>query len=66
MPDTHLGCATVHQLVTGFLLVNSEVDPVRHVACGIDILLLGVLFVLSTTPLRGGVYGLESWCSKAK
>jgi hypothetical protein len=25
---THLGCATVHQLVTGFLLMHSEVDPV--------------------------------------
>jgi hypothetical protein len=33
---THLGCATVHQLVTGFLLVNSEVDHVRHMARGID------------------------------
>jgi hypothetical protein len=28
MELTHLGCATVHQLVTGFLLVNFEVDPV--------------------------------------
>jgi hypothetical protein len=28
MEVTHLGCATVHQLVTGFLLVDSEVDHV--------------------------------------
>jgi hypothetical protein len=35
MEVTHLGCATMHQLVTGFLLVNSEVDIVRHVARGI-------------------------------
>jgi hypothetical protein len=26
---THLGCATVHQLIIGFLLVDSEVDPIR-------------------------------------
>jgi hypothetical protein len=25
---THLGCATMHQLITCFLLVHSEVDPV--------------------------------------
>jgi hypothetical protein len=36
MEVTHLGCATVHQLVTGFLLVYSEVDPVRNIARGID------------------------------
>jgi effector-binding domain-containing protein len=35
MEVTHLGCATVHQLVTGFLLMHSEVDPVRNIACGI-------------------------------
>jgi hypothetical protein len=35
MEVTHLGCATVHQLVTGFLLVHSEVDPVRNIARGI-------------------------------
>jgi hypothetical protein len=28
MEVTHLGCATVHQLITSFLLVDSEVDPV--------------------------------------
>jgi hypothetical protein len=28
MEVTHLGCATMHQLVTGFLHVNSEVDPI--------------------------------------
>jgi hypothetical protein len=32
---THLGCATVHQLVTCFLLMHSEVDPVRNIARGI-------------------------------
>jgi hypothetical protein len=32
MEVTHLGCATVHQLVAGFLLMHSEVDPVRHIA----------------------------------
>jgi hypothetical protein len=26
----------VHQLVTGFLLVDSEVDPVQNIAHGID------------------------------
>jgi hypothetical protein len=36
MEVTHLGCVTLHQLVTSFLLVNSEVDPVRHVARSID------------------------------
>jgi hypothetical protein len=38
MEVTHLGCATMHQLITGFLLVHSEVDPVRNVACGIHCL----------------------------
>jgi hypothetical protein len=33
MEVTHLGCATVHQLIAGFLLMHSEVDPVRHIAC---------------------------------
>jgi hypothetical protein len=33
---THLECVTVHQLVTGFLLVHSEVDPVRNIARGIQ------------------------------
>jgi hypothetical protein len=32
MEVTHLGCATVHQLVTCFLLVHSKVDPVRNIA----------------------------------
>jgi hypothetical protein len=36
MEVTHLGCATVHQLVTGFLLVRSDVDPVRNIARDID------------------------------
>jgi hypothetical protein len=35
MVVTHLGCATVHQLLTGFLLMHSEVDPVRNIACNI-------------------------------
>jgi hypothetical protein len=30
MEVTHLGCATVHQLITGFLLVQE--DPVRNIA----------------------------------
>jgi hypothetical protein len=32
MEVTHLGCATMHQLVAGFLLMHSEVDLVRHIA----------------------------------
>jgi hypothetical protein len=28
MEVTHLGCATVHQLIACFLLMHSEVDPV--------------------------------------
>jgi hypothetical protein len=28
MEVTHLGCAIVHQLVAGFLLMHSKVDPV--------------------------------------
>jgi hypothetical protein len=28
MEVTHLGCATVHQLVAGFLLMQCEVDPI--------------------------------------
>jgi hypothetical protein len=35
MEVTHLGCATVHQLVIGFLLMHSKVDPVRNIARGI-------------------------------
>jgi hypothetical protein len=35
MEVTHLGCATVHQLVAGFLLMHSEVDPGRHIARGV-------------------------------
>jgi hypothetical protein len=35
MEVTHLGCATVHQLTTGFLLMHFEVDPVRNIARGI-------------------------------
>jgi hypothetical protein len=36
MEVTHLGCATVHQLVTGFFLMHYEVDPVRNIARGIQ------------------------------
>jgi hypothetical protein len=35
MEVTHLGCATVHQLVACFLIMHSEVDPVRQIARGI-------------------------------
>jgi hypothetical protein len=35
MEVTHLGCVTMHQLVTSILLMHSEVDPVRNIACGI-------------------------------
>jgi hypothetical protein len=36
MEVTHLGCATMHQLATDFLLVHSEVDSVLNIARGID------------------------------
>jgi hypothetical protein len=36
MEVTYLGCATVHQLIACFLLVNPEVDPIRHIARGIE------------------------------
>jgi hypothetical protein len=29
MEVTHLGCVTMHQLIAGFLLMHSEVDPVE-------------------------------------
>jgi hypothetical protein len=32
MEVTHLGYATVHQLVAGFLLMHPELDPVQHLA----------------------------------
>jgi hypothetical protein len=35
MEVTHLWCATVHQLIAGFLLMHFEVDLVRHIARGI-------------------------------
>jgi hypothetical protein len=35
MEVTHLGRATVHQLVAGFLFMHSEVDTVRHIAQGV-------------------------------
>jgi hypothetical protein len=36
MEATHHWCAIVHQLVTSFLLVDSEVDPIWNIAGGID------------------------------
>jgi hypothetical protein len=45
MKVTHLGCATAHQLVAGFLLMHCEVDPVRHIAHDIH--------SLSLEPSRG-------------
>jgi hypothetical protein len=35
MKVTHLGCTTMHQLIAGFLLMHSEVDPVRNITRGI-------------------------------
>jgi hypothetical protein len=35
MEVTHLGCVTVHQLIAGFLLMHSKVDPVRHIPCSV-------------------------------
>jgi hypothetical protein len=35
MEVTHLRCATMHQLVAGFLLMHSKVDPVRNIAHGV-------------------------------
>jgi hypothetical protein len=35
MEVTHLGCATMHQLIAYLLLVHTEVYPVRHIARGI-------------------------------
>jgi hypothetical protein len=35
MEVTHLECVTVHQLIEGFLLMYSEVNPVRNIARGI-------------------------------
>jgi hypothetical protein len=36
MKVTRLGCATVHQLLIGFLLVDSEVHPIQNKAHGVD------------------------------
>jgi hypothetical protein len=38
MEVIHLWCATMHKLITGFLLVHSEVDPVRNIARSIHCL----------------------------
>jgi hypothetical protein len=32
MEVTHLGCATMHQLIACFLLMHSEIDPVSNIA----------------------------------
>jgi hypothetical protein len=72
MEATHLGCVTMHQLVAGFLLMHSEVDLAQNllgVLCSSSIVRSishKVLFFLSTTPLWGGLYGLENWCSRLK
>jgi hypothetical protein len=36
MEVAHLGGSTMHQLVASSLLMDSEVNPVRHVARSID------------------------------
>jgi hypothetical protein len=36
MEVIHLGCPTVHQFIAGFLLMHSQVDPVRNIARGIQ------------------------------
>jgi hypothetical protein len=73
MEVTHLKCVTVHQLVIGFLLVNLEVDPVRHMARNIDRLIEHRPSHLAQGPnfpfhyaILGSVYGLENWCSRPK
>jgi hypothetical protein len=35
MVVTHLGCVTMHQLITGFLLMHSLIDPVQNIARGV-------------------------------
>jgi hypothetical protein len=35
MKVTHLGCTTMHEIIAGFLLMHSEVDPVRNITRGI-------------------------------
>jgi hypothetical protein len=35
MEVTHLGCETMHEIIAGFLLMHSQVDPVRNIARGI-------------------------------
>jgi hypothetical protein len=51
MEVTHLGCATVHQLVTGFRLVHSKVDPVQNIACVIQRLSQNLLGVLCSSSI---------------
>jgi hypothetical protein len=63
MEVTHIGCATMHQLVACVLLMHSEVDPVRHIACGIHCLsqyLLGVLCSSSIVRVTTRVFGEEN------
>jgi hypothetical protein len=36
MEVTNLWFATMHQLIAGFLLVGPKLNPVRHIAHGID------------------------------
>jgi hypothetical protein len=38
MEVTHLGCATMHQLIARFLLMHFKEDPIWHIARGIHCL----------------------------
>jgi hypothetical protein len=51
MEVIHLGCATVHQLVVGFLLVDSEVDPIRNIACVLTASAQNLLGVLCSSSI---------------
>jgi hypothetical protein len=51
MEVTHLGCVTMHQLVTSILLMHSEVDPVRNIACGIHRSAQNLLEVLCSSSI---------------
>jgi hypothetical protein len=37
MEMTHLGSATMHHLIARLLLECSEKNPIRNIACGIDL-----------------------------
>jgi hypothetical protein len=74
---THLGCATVHQLIRGFFLMYSEVDPVRHKARDIHRLSpepswspmlikhrLSHLTQGSVFPFHNTILGMRKWTRK--